>query len=144
MKLSELIGKKTDPMMFVGRLLLLAIVISSILFFYRGGMIEGYSQLGASLSDSMGDGVRSSWLNPDKHDKERTNNMYSHMESNVVRQSPLPQSEMLIFNNNKFSPECCPSTYSSSTGCLCATPEQIKYLNAHGGNRTVGGAPSEY
>ena len=38
--------------------------------------------------------------------------------------------------STKFTPECCPSTYSSSTGCACLNPQQINYLNQRGGNRT--------
>jgi hypothetical protein len=140
MKLSAITGKKIDPMAFVIILLLSAITITILLFLYRKETKEAFSQLGASLSDSMGDGVRSSWLNSDKTPID--NNKYSRMETTTS--TPLPESEMLIFNNNKFTPECCPSTYSNSTGCLCATPEQLNYLNSHGGNRTVGGAPNEF
>ena len=49
---------------------------------------------------------------------------------------PLPEGELVIFAQNKFKPECCPSPYSSSTGCACITPEQYNYLNTRGGNRT--------
>lgn len=144
MKLLKLTGKKIDPATVVVFLLLSAITIYGLLFLYRNEPREAFSQqLGADLSDSMGNGVRSSWLNGDK--KTTAENKYSRMETNVTKTStPLPESEMLIFNNNKFTPECCPSTYTNSSGCLCATPEQVKYLNAHGGNRTVGGAPNEY
>jgi len=142
LSISTIIGKKTDPMVLVIVLLLAAIAVSSLLFLYRKETMEPFSQLGSSLSDSMGDGVRSSWINSDK--TQLHSNAYSRMEANVTRPTPSPESEMLIFNNNKFSSECCPSTYTNSSGCLCATPEQIKYLNSHGGNRTVGGAPNEY
>jgi len=142
LSISTIIGKKTDPMVLIIVLLLAAIAVSSLLFLYRKETMETFSQLGSSLSDSMGDGVRSSWINSDK--TQLHSNAYSRMEANVTRPTPSPESEMLIFNNNKFSSECCPSTYTNSSGCLCATPEQIKYLNSHGGNRTVGGAPNEY
>ena len=142
MKLPSISGKKIGLMSLVIILLLSAITISLVLFLYRKEAMESFSQIGAELSDSMGNGVRSSWLNPDKTAKTMDNNTYSRMETTTS--APLPESEMLIFNNNKFTPECCPSTYSNSTGCLCATPEQYHYLNAHGGNRTVGGAQLEF
>lgn len=41
-----------------------------------------------------------------------------------------------FFDNIHFKPECCPSTYSSSSGCACMCPEQLKYLNSRGGNRS--------
>lgn len=48
---------------------------------------------------------------------------------------PLAENELAIFSNNTQSPLCCPSTYSGSGGCVCATESQMKYLNARGGNR---------
>lgn len=44
---------------------------------------------------------------------------------------------LFIFKNNQSKPECCSSTYSSDMGCVCTTPEQRKYINTRGGNRTV-------
>ena len=52
--------------------------------------------------------------------------------TNVV----VPPEEMHFFSKNKFEPECCPSSYSSSTGCACVTPEQLNFLNTRGGNRS--------
>ena len=50
---------------------------------------------------------------------------------------PLPPGELLIFAENEVKPECCPSYYTSSTGCVCASKKQINYLNQRGGNRTM-------
>jgi len=47
---------------------------------------------------------------------------------------PLVGGEMVLFNNNTFKPECCPSTYSNSQGCACITPDQYNYLIKRGGN----------
>lgn len=47
---------------------------------------------------------------------------------------PLPEGEMLMFANTPFKPECCPSTYSNSTGCACMTDKQYNYLIDRGGN----------
>ena len=47
---------------------------------------------------------------------------------------PLPDGEMLIFANTPFKPECCPNTFSTSTGCACMTMKQYNYLNERGGN----------
>lgn len=49
---------------------------------------------------------------------------------------PGPDS-LFIFKNNQSKPECCSSTYSSDMGCVCTTPQQRKYINTRGGNRTV-------
>lgn len=45
-----------------------------------------------------------------------------------------PRSDFM-FAYNKSSPLCCPSTYSTSTGCVCSTPEQRKWINSRGNNR---------
>jgi hypothetical protein len=47
---------------------------------------------------------------------------------------PLPEGEMLMFANTPFKPECCPNTYSNSSGCACMTGQQYNYLISRGGN----------
>lgn len=47
---------------------------------------------------------------------------------------PLPEGELLMFANTPFKPECCPNTYSTSTGCACMTTGQYNYLVTRGGN----------
>jgi len=47
---------------------------------------------------------------------------------------PLPEGEMLMFANTPFKPECCPNTFSNSSGCACMTGEQYNYLILRGGN----------
>ena len=49
---------------------------------------------------------------------------------------PLPEGEMLLFANTPFKPECCPNTYSNSSGCACMTGEQYNYLILRGMNNT--------
>ena len=49
---------------------------------------------------------------------------------------PLRDESMFYFKDNQFKPECCPATYSTSTGCACMSTDQKKYLNERGGNRT--------
>ena len=51
-----------------------------------------------------------------------------------AQQVPLPKDEMLIFANTQFKPECCPNTYSTGSGCACATMEQYNWLKTRGGN----------
>ena len=47
---------------------------------------------------------------------------------------PLPEGELDMFATTPFKPECCPSAFSSSTGCACLTTEQYSYLRDRGGN----------
>jgi len=110
----------------------------------RIGMQEGMALMGASVDYVMGQETANSWANKAKlyassmgynaNDKK-----YSQNKGTPV---PLPEGQMYMFSENKFTPECCPSTYSSSTGCACITKEQVDYINQRGGNRTM--AHSEY
>lgn len=47
---------------------------------------------------------------------------------------PLPEGELDMFASTPFKPECCPNTYSTSTGCACMTGTQYNYLVNRGGN----------
>ena len=47
---------------------------------------------------------------------------------------PLPEGEMFMFATTPFKPECCPNTYSNSSGCACMTGKQYNYLIERGGN----------
>jgi hypothetical protein len=47
---------------------------------------------------------------------------------------PLPEGQLLMFANTPFKPECCPNTYSNSSGCACMTTKQYNYLVTRGGN----------
>ena len=104
-----------------------------------GGIKEGFQAgtmlVGSALSYSMGDGVKGSWESNETD--TASGNPYQHLESNTGGPVPLPENQLFMFDQNKFTPECCPSTYSSSTGCVCASPEQMNYLNQRGGNRTL-------
>lgn len=48
--------------------------------------------------------------------------------------TPLPEDSMSMFANTKFKPECCPNTYSNSSGCACMTSEQANTLKLRGNN----------
>jgi hypothetical protein len=50
------------------------------------------------------------------------------------QQIPLPEGEMLMFANTEFKPECCPNTYSTSTGCACMTGAQYNWIAERGNN----------
>ena len=51
-------------------------------------------------------------------------------------QSGQPRSDFM-FAYNQSSPFCCPATYSSSTGCVCTTPEQREWLQKRGNNAST-------
>lgn len=110
----------------------------------RIGAQEGMAVMGAALDWTMGQDVATSWTTKAK---SYANEMgYSTAQSKWSQYKgtsvPLPEGEMFMFANNDFKPECCPSTYTSSTGCACITQEQVNYINQRGGNRTL--APAEF
>ena len=55
--------------------------------------------------------------------------------------SHMTPKAMSMLKYNRSSPECCPSTYSTSTGCVCLNKKQSDFINSRGNNRT---APSEF
>ena len=110
----------------------------------RVGLQEGMARLGTSVNWNMGEDVANSWTNKglEYARKMGYSETKDKWEQNKGTPVPLPEGQLYMFSDNKFAPECCPSTYSSSTGCACMTTEQVKYINERGGNRTL--APSEY
>jgi hypothetical protein len=48
------------------------------------------------------------------------------------------QEQMFMFANTKFSPDCCPATYTSSRGCACLDKKQVDFLSKRGMNQTCG------
>ena len=106
-----------------------------------GGIQEGFQAgsalVGAALDYSMGNGVKDSWETSNQNNTSNYTSWYSHLEANKSGPVPLKNDQLYMFSENKFHPDCCPSRYSSSTGCACLSPEQAKYLNERGGNRTL-------
>ena len=45
---------------------------------------------------------------------------------------PDSAKKMFMFANNRSSPNCCPSTYSTSTGCVCTTKNQRDFVASRG------------
>jgi len=41
------------------------------------------------------------------------------------------------FEKSVFKPECCPATYTTSSGCLCLDPTTLGILASRGGNRML-------
>lgn len=105
-----------------------------------GGVKEGFQAasdlMGAAVDYHMGDGVKTSW---DKSTTKPEPSPVKSLDSYTGGEVPLPAGQLYMFYNNKNSPDCCPAAYSSSTGCVCISPEQMNYLNTRGGNRSLGG-----
>jgi len=69
---------------------------------------------------------------PTKEGFEVSSNFKNNNYASVNEQSSPESNQMLMFANTPFKPECCPNTYSSSTGCACMTREQVNLLKNRG------------
>ena len=49
---------------------------------------------------------------------------------------------LFMLAHNQSKPECCPSTFSSSLGCVCMSQAQRDMINQRGSNKTHPGRPS--
>jgi hypothetical protein len=78
----------------------------------------------------------SSWFQPDL--RVTAGKPLSQGVKNILNRPsqpvPLPPGELDMFATTPFKPECCPNTYSTSTGCACMTTSQYNYLSTRGGN----------
>ena len=52
---------------------------------------------------------------------------------------PGSYEKMFMLANNIASPLCCPSTFSTSTGCVCTTKNQRDFIAGRGTPLTLGG-----
>ena len=46
---------------------------------------------------------------------------------------PDSDKKLFMLANNRTSPNCCPSTFSTSTGCVCTTKNQRDFVSSRGG-----------
>lgn len=45
------------------------------------------------------------------------------------------EDQLDLFTYSTFSVECCPSTYTTSLGCLCNDYKEHEFITSRGGNR---------
>ena len=50
---------------------------------------------------------------------------------------PESPKKMFMFANNRTSPDCCPGTFSTSTGCVCTTDKQRDFIASRGNQGSV-------
>jgi hypothetical protein len=92
---------------------------------------EGMDTMGSDINEVQNGDVAGMWVT-------KANTYASEFGYGIINNSGASYTadELVMFAKNKSKPECCPSPYSTSSGCICMTPEQINYLNTRGGNRT--------
>ena len=120
----------------------------------RGNIgIEGFIDP-ASLDYKMGE---YSNIKLTKNDQINYDKLYStHNESSALIEIPEPCDSFgcqhgivpsvdgckaspkaaAMFKFNKSAPECCPSPYSTSSGCVCLTDKQKNYISHNRGNNS--------
>ena len=74
---------------------------------------------------------KNNWRHPPCVNKLKGKNMWVPQGTplplrNEMIYSELPNPSMFYFAQNYSSPACCPSTYSTDSGCVCTTPQQQK------------------
>ena len=100
----------------------------------------GSDDYGAPINYTMQSGLHNGgWVNAATNYAKNIGNQDNTKSGEYYKGGPipLPPGELLIFAENQVKPECCPSYYSSSTGCVCTSQKQWDYLNQRGGNRTL-------
>ena len=115
-----------------------------LLFLILIVLAVGQIGLGLKLKESFSninsdeDKVNDDWLNRATFYQSQMGyaEYVKSLETNTSPVEGLNSHEMTFLANNRFTPECCPSMYSSSTGCACITPEQGRFLNERGKLRT--------
>ena len=65
-----------------------------------------------------------------------TSNDSNQYNNNKLIKSPMKFTQQLDFlTYSNFSPKCCPSVYSSSSGCLCFDYDEDTSIITRGNNR---------
>lgn len=87
---------------------------------------EGFETIGGVDTTDYSDSLFK--INTAPVDPASWANMHQKGKMNVDKHANL------LFANTPFKPECCPSTYSNSSGCACISDKQYDYLGKRGGN----------
>ena len=128
-------------------------VLNAIIFVVLGFLIATHTTCGcskvsvketmtnlansATLDHNNNADVPNSWISRSLHYAGDMGYQSILEKHHQYKGTPVPlQNTLFYFQDNEFKPDCCPGTYSTSTGCACTSEEQMKYLNERGGNRT--------
>lgn len=108
-----------------------------------GGSKEGFSNNDSLYKNDYSASKSPDWImNPDSWSNpalrqgvnKNTGKNSGNTNDRKPQQIPLPEGQLGMFNTTEFKPECCPNSYSNSTGCACMTVNQLDYLKNRGGN----------
>ena len=118
----------------------------------KSDMLNNYIDEAAPVFYNMGKGVmgsydnirfktpcKNNWRHPPCVNKLKGKNMWVPQGTplplrNEMIYSELPNPSMFYFAQNYSSPACCPSTYSTDSGCVCTTAQQQNMIGQYRGN----------
>ena len=126
---------KTSVVLAVGAA---AFAVALLARYVLGGSREGFWQ-NESGAPTTGGGGASSGAGTGAYDGIDISNCNSWSSANAP--TPLKgyeaadDNQLFDFQNSVFKPECCPSSITADTGCLCLTASEEKKLAYRGGNR---------
>ena len=104
--------------------------------------ISDIASTSSEINDVVGGDVKDSWSNKALTYAGGMGHETVLAKHVNYKSTKIPlEGTMDFFKNTLFKPECCPSTFSTSTGCACTSVDQLNYLNQRGGNRTQ---PSQF
>lgn len=126
----SILGNKMRVELIVLCLIIGGFISCNVFCSCAGGVREGLQVIGAAVDYTMSSSTKNGVTSKKIFDKLETNSL--------VSPEPVPNEKMAIFSDNTFSPECCPAAYSSSNGCVCATPEQVDFIARRGQEEHVG------
>jgi len=122
---------------------LLLLIVANLLAMYgfQGRFSEGFTSY---FLENAGD-LTAKPIGPYDQVRLETGNKesqfrYNHPNEPLSGDYPpfnLGPDNLFMFKDNQCKPECCGASYACDGGCVCTTPDQRKFLNTRGGNRTV-------
>lgn len=69
-----------------------------------------------------------------KTSNEEMAQVESFVENELIKNRKM-KGQIDLLTYSKFSPDCCPGTYTNSSGCLCDNHDEAAAIYTRGGNR---------
>jgi hypothetical protein len=108
-------------------MLLYLLLIIILIFMYNSYFIEGFKPKKRRKNKRYVPKLE--FTCEDKH------NVISSYQPNNENTDVYAEKHIDLLFTAKFKPECCPSPYSTSSGCLCLDRNHTSLIKMRGGNR---------
>ena len=119
-------------------IVLLFIIVFALFSNCQANVSEGFVSSDNNSKDN--EEIIDQWTS-DAEKYSETNMHQDHLIKNQTysgKNNFKKDSDLFFLTETVAKPECCPSAYSNSSGCLCMTPEQNNFLDERGENRSYG------